>query len=60
MTDKEVCRYLELLSRRLFILAHSGIDWKPEYVSELEAVDKELAELKEMVDYEHRKRRRTA
>lgn len=37
MTDKEVCRYLELVDRRLFILIHSGIDWKPEYTPELEA-----------------------
>lgn len=53
MTDKEVCRYLGLVDRRLFIIIHSGIDWKPEYALELEAIDRELARLKEMVDYEH-------
>ena len=42
MTDKEICRYLELVDRRLFILVHSGINWKPEYAEELEAIDREL------------------
>lgn len=53
MTDKEVCRYLGLVNRRLFIIIHSGIDWKPEYALELEAIDRELARLKEMVNCEH-------
>lgn len=53
MTDKEICRYLELVDRRLFILVHSGINWKPEYAEELE-------ELKKVVDSEHEKRRRAA
>lgn len=60
MTDKEICRYLELVDRRLFILVHSGINWKPEYAEELEAIDRELEELKKVVDSEHEKRRREA
>lgn len=60
MTDKEVCRYLELVDRRLFILIHSGIDWKPDYTPELEAIDRELAGLRKMVDCEHEKGRRMA
>ena len=56
MTDREVCRYLELVDRRLFLLAHSGVDWKPEYAAELEAIDKELAELRRLVDQEHERR----
>lgn len=60
MTDKEVCRYLELVDRRLFILTHSGIDWKPEYAAELEAIDRKLTELKKVVNREHEKRRRVA
>ena len=56
MSEKEVCRYLELVDRRLFILVHSGIDWKPEYVSEMEAIDEELAALRELVEQEHEKR----
>ena len=50
MTDEEVCRYLELVDRRLFILTHSGINWKPEYGSEMEALDRELAGLRVMID----------
>lgn len=57
MTDKEICRYLELVDRRLFIIVHSGIDWKPEYALELEAIDRELAELRRMVNREHEKRK---
>ncbi len=60
MTDKEVCRYLELVDRRLFILIHSGIDWKPVYTPELEAIDRELAGLRKMVDREREKGRRMA
>ena len=46
MTDREVCRYMELMDRRVFILTHSGISWKPEYGPELEAIDRELARLR--------------
>lgn len=53
MTDKEVCRYLGLVDRRLFIIIHSGLGWKPEYDLELEAIDREIERLKEMVDCEH-------
>ena len=53
MSDKQVVRYLELVNRSLFILTHSGIDWKPEYGSELEAIDQELAELRPLVEQEH-------
>lgn len=34
----------------------SGIDWKPEYDQVLEAVNKELAELRPLVDEELRRR----
>ena len=50
MQDEEVCRYLKLVDRRLFILTHSGINWKPEYGSEMEAIDRELAGLRVMID----------
>lgn len=56
MTDREVCRYMELMDRRVFILTHSGISWKPEYGPELEAIDRELAELRKLVDQTHEKR----
>ena len=41
MTDKEVSRYLELVERRLFILTHSGTDWRPEYGVALARIDQE-------------------
>lgn len=58
MDAREVNRYLELVDRRLFILVHSGIDWKPEYETELETIDKELVGLRELVDQEHEKKER--
>ena len=57
MTDSDVLRYLTLVDRRLDIIMHSGIGWKPEYGPELEAIDRELAMLREMVNQEHEKRR---
>lgn len=57
MSGKEINRYLTLVSRRLFIVAHSGVDWRPEYGAELKTIDKELAELKKLVDREHERRR---
>ena len=53
MTGKEVCRYIDLVDRRVFIISHAGVDWKPEYAVELEAIDMELAELRRKVDQEH-------
>lgn len=56
MSGKKINRYLTLVSRRLFIVAHSGIDWKPEYGAELTGIDRELAELRKLVDQEHDRR----
>ena len=56
MTDKEVCRYIDLADRRAFIVMNSGVGWRPEYAAELEAIDKELAELRRLVDQEHGRR----
>ena len=57
MSGKEVNRYLALLDRKLFIMAHSGVEWEPEYGPEMEAIDQELAELRKLVDQEHERRR---
>lgn len=46
-TEKKILRYLELVDRRLYILLHSGIDWKPEYGPELEQIDQEIVQLRE-------------
>lgn len=56
MTDQQVSRYLYLVSRLAYIYAHSGVDWRPEYEAELEAVRAELEILKPLVDAERRKR----
>ena len=58
MTEKEVSRYLELVDRRLFVLLHSGVDWKPEYGNELAQIDQELGSLRKLVDAEHIKRQK--
>ena len=51
MTGKQVNRYLELVKRRLYILNHSGIDWKPEYTEELKQINRELEQLRPIVDW---------
>lgn len=56
MTEKQVSRYIDLVSRRTFILLHSGIDWKPEYEVEMKQIDQELAKLRPQVEKEHRRR----
>lgn len=60
MDDCDILRYLCLVGRRADIMMHSGIGWKPEYGSELEAIDGELAGLRELADQEHRERRHKA
>lgn len=59
MTDREVCRYLELVDRRAFIVMNSGVGWRPEYAAEMEAIDKELTGLRRLVDQEHGRREGT-
>lgn len=56
MTDKQVARYTELVLRRMFIILHSGSDWKPEYEEELKQIDKELEKLRHLVMQEHKRR----
>lgn len=50
MTGEQVVRYLELVNRRLYILNHSGIDWKPEYTEELKQINQELEQLRAIVE----------
>ena len=37
-------------------MIHSGVGWRPEYAAELEAIDRELAELRRLVNQEHERR----
>ena len=59
MTQKDVLRYICLVDRRLTLLT-SGVHWKPEYDRELEHIDRELSELRVLVDVEHGKRKKKA
>ena len=56
MTDQQALRYLELVDRLLWINLHCGVDWRPEYGSELEAVRTELAVLRPLVEMERRRK----
>lgn len=58
LDEKEILRYIDLVSRRTEILVNSGIGWKPEYEKELDSIDKELAQLRPLVDAEHETRRK--
>ena len=60
MTENEVLRYLYLVDRRITILMDSGVNWKPEYGPELEAIDRELSVLRELVDAEHQRQEQRA
>ena len=46
MGVEEILRYIYLVDRRFTILQNSGVHWKPEYELELEAIDKELKQLR--------------
>lgn len=56
MTVEEVLRYIQLASRKAYILTHNGVEWLPEYEGELQQINQELALLRPLVDAEHAKR----
>lgn len=55
MTDAEVSRYINAVHMKMYVLLHSGIDWKPKYDQMLEEANKELVELRPLVDEELRR-----
>ena len=57
MTAADVTQYLVLVDRRMFIIEHSGISWRPEYEPELESIDQELVKLRKVIDTEHTRRK---
>jgi len=57
MTAADVTQYLALVDRRMFIIEHSGISWRPEYEPELERIDRELVDLRKVIDAEHIRRK---
>lgn len=60
MTATDVIQYLALADRRMFIIEHSGVSWRPEYGPELESIDRELARLRKVIDAEHIRRKEIA
>lgn len=60
MTEQQIARYLQLASRKTFILLLSGTDWKPEYASELMAIDQELTALMKIKEQAHIEREQAA
>lgn len=53
LSVEQINRYLSLVERRLYIVMHSGVDWKPEYIQELQDIDEEIAVLREIIDAAH-------
>ena len=56
MTAEEVLKYIQLASRKTYILTHNGVEWLPEYEEELQQINRELALLRSLVDAEHAKK----
>jgi hypothetical protein len=54
MIEKDVLRYLYLVDRKLTLII-SGINWKPQYDEEFAGIDKELKQLRVLIDKEHEK-----
>ena len=55
MTESDVFRYLYLVDRKLALIT-SGVNRKPKYTEELAGIDKELKQLRVIIDKEHEKR----
>lgn len=56
MTAEQVSRYIDLVHRRTWLITHSGVDWKSEYSEEIAQIDKEISELRPLVEQEKRRR----
>lgn len=54
MTENDVLRYLYLIDRKLTLLT-SGINWKPEYEEEVTDIDKEILQLRKIINARHKK-----
>lgn len=50
MAKDQVLRYINLVDRKVYILLHSGVDWRPEYGPEMQQIDAELVQLRKLVD----------
>lgn len=56
LTVNKIARYTALVDRRQYIIMHSGENWQPEYEDELREIDRELAELRLLVEAEQERR----
>lgn len=56
MTEKQILRYLELVDRRLQIIINSGVNWLPHYKQEMADIDREIGELRQVINAEHERR----
>lgn len=54
LTVNKIVRYTDLVDRRQHIIMHSGQSWQPEYEAELQEIDRELAELRPLIDMEQK------
>ncbi len=52
VTNDQVVKYLTLLDQKVRITAHSGVEWRPEYSTELMEIDKALSELRSTINEE--------
>lgn len=57
MAEQQILEYIELCSRKMYILLHNGISWQPEYENELQQINQKLALLRPLVDVEHNRRK---
>lgn len=58
MTVEQVTEYLDLINRRLYILTHSGIQWKPEYAQELDGINQKIEELRSTVEQARKEKKK--
>ena len=58
MTVEQVTEYLDLINRRLYILTHSGIHWKPEYAQELDGINQKIEELRSTVEQARKEKKK--
>ncbi len=52
MTNGQISEFLLLLDRKTAITSHSVTDWRPEYSTELQEIEKELSVLRVAADQE--------
>lgn len=54
LTVNKIARYTALMDRRQYIIMHSGQSWQPEWEQKLQEIDRELEELRLLIDAEQK------